>query len=85
MQQKLTADAVNTIFNTCLCNGKDKEIKSMKGTGCGGEYKFYEDKLKTKLPEIKAMLLELPKEFMKSSKSGGMSFLNACITKKGAQ
>lgn len=54
--------------------------KEIKGVING--YLLNPDRVKEKKPQIDAMLVQLPDEFMKS-KGGGWSFLQACETRDG--
>ena len=87
--QQLTSGKVSEIFKNCLF--KDKEIIDGKpivtplvGKGVINDFGFHPERLTSYKAEILNMLKQLPDSFMKS-KGGGMSFLNACMTKDDIQ
>lgn len=90
---RLTAENVHAMIRKCLpesVSSKDEE-KLRKGEevlgytltrGVMGGFCFLTSKLDENRADIESMLKDLPPEFMKSG-GGGMSFLNACMTKDG--
>jgi len=86
---KLTAENVHAAFLRVMFN--EDEIVDGKPIsfpvlveGVIGKFGFHEARLEAERENVRAMLSELPDEF-KADKGGGMSFLNACMTKGGAQ
>jgi len=86
---KLTSENVSNIFEKCLF--KDKELVEGKpavtpavGKGILNDFGFHPDRIASHKKDISDMLNQLPDSF-KKSKGGGMSFLNACMTKDDVQ
>lgn len=90
---KLTADNVHAMIRKCLPESVSPEDEERLRNGeevpgytltrgVMGGFCFLTSKLNENLADIESMLKDLPPEFMKSS-GGGMSFLNACMTKDG--
>jgi hypothetical protein len=86
---ELTAQNVNEVAKHCLF--RDDEIGEGEAAipsnaiivdGIVGRYGFHPDRLSERKADIASMLDDLPDEF-KEGHGGGMSFLNACMTKNG--
>lgn len=86
---KLTADNVRTIVKDCLFT--DEEIKQNNGQtpadavlaeGIMTAFGFNKSRLESHRDDVASMLAELPDDFHEG-KGGGMSFLNACMTRDG--
>lgn len=84
---KLTADNVQTVLKDCLFDhepGKEEKATAPSAQGIIRTFLFDPKKLSSHKEDICSMLAELPDDFHES-KGGGMSFLNACMTKTGEQ
>lgn len=89
VESKLSADRVQALVLECLFrdeeleNGKPKNMEDVvEGAGVLRRLGFNKSRVEQHREEIKAMLMELPDEFM-ASKGGGMTFLNMCTDKHG--
>lgn len=80
----INADRVNEIFINCLFRDGEDTAKHVASHGITGSVGFHPARLDSFKQEIATMLDELPDDF-KLSGGGGMSFLNACMDKSGAQ
>lgn len=85
----ISTERLEEIVNKCLF--KDSEIVDGKpilepvvGKGIVRDFGFHPLRLLTYKTEVMDMLKQLPDSFMES-KGGGMSSLNACMTKDGEQ
>ncbi len=81
---KLTCQNVEKVFLSCLFKEGEDTTNRIEADAIVHRVGFHPERLKAATPEIREMLLELPDEFMQS-KGGGMSFLNACMTRDGDQ
>lgn len=80
---------VEEILKDCLFNEDEiteGEIPdgAIIASGIVQSYGLHPKRLESHREEVRAMLLELPDEFMQS-KGGGTSFLNACLDREGNQ
>jgi len=85
----LTAENVNRIFLECLFKEEEIAINVedrvyVEAHGIMTHVGFHPGRIKEHEQEIEWMLLQLPKEFLKSV-GGGWSFLNACEDVQGNQ
>jgi hypothetical protein len=80
----LNADNVHKTFMECLFKDGEPTDGYVQAEGVLTNVGFHPERLKKNTGKIRQMLLDLPKEFMKSS-GGGYSFLNACQTKEDFQ
>jgi len=86
---KLTSKRVSEIFENCLFKAKEivggkPIVVPLVGKGVISDFGFHPTRLESYKTEIFEMLNDLPDSF-KKSKGGGMSFLNACMTKDDIQ
>jgi len=90
---KLTAENVHATIKACLpksVTDKQREAlqegKEIDGIipvkGVVGGFAFIKTKLEAKREDVRSMLADLPDDFHED-KGGGMSFLNACMTRDG--
>lgn len=88
IEPKLTADTVNKCFTACLfSNDTDRSVMeqtAVRVSGISMNVGFDPEKLAKNKETVQGLLRELPDEFM-ASKGGGMSFLQMCVDKNGAQ
>lgn len=84
MGTKLSAQRVGEIFRDCLSREGEDESSRVKAEGIMSVAEFHPGRLKSYKTEIASMLEDLPDEF-KGSGGGGMSFLQACVDKRGVQ
>jgi len=86
--KELTAANVEAIIKDCLFRDDVPQEEMMEKAvivdGIMHKWGFVPAKLEEHKQDIIDMLLQLPDEFMET-KGGGMSFLNACVDKKGDQ
>jgi len=84
---KLTSENVNSVFDDCLFT--DDEIKAapngqpakmVAAEGIVNKFGFHPERIERHSDDVRTMLSDLPDSFM-HDKGGGMSFLNACMTK----
>jgi len=80
----LSAKRVEEVLTNCLYGDGESTGSAKIVEGVITNYGFNPDKLEESKIEIGEMLSELPDEFKKDG-GGGMSFLNACMTKDGTQ
>jgi hypothetical protein len=80
----LTADNVFEVFKDCLFQDGEDTSTAVIVEGIMSKFGFHPERLQKNEGKIRAMLECLPDEFQ-SGKGGGMSFLNACMTKDGEQ
>lgn len=83
-QIKLTAKNVERVAIDCLFRLGEATEPRVEVEGITNKFGFHPDRLRSHKEEIKAMLEQLPDDF-KISHGGGMTFLNACMTKSGEQ
>jgi hypothetical protein len=89
-ERVLTAAHVEEVMTDCVFRddewreGEPTPENMVRVEGIVGDYGFHPGRLQEHAEEIRAMLRELPPEFMQSG-GGGMSFLNACDDKYGEQ
>ncbi len=81
---KLTAENVSNTIKDCLFKGGETHINPVIAEGFMMKFGFNPDRLKSHEQDIIDMLTDLPIEFQRTG-GGGMSFLNACMTKDGQQ
>lgn len=81
---KLTAENVHEIFTKCLFREGEDTSTAALAECVTGKFGFHPGRLEQNRESIHAMLKELPPEFQPDT-GGGMSFLNACMTKDGEQ
>ena len=79
----LTGENVNKTFLKCLYQDGESAAGATIVEGILGKFGLNPGRLKEHEQDITDMLNELPKDFHEKT-GGGMSFLNACNTKKGA-
>ena len=84
---KLTAENVEKVFMNCLF--RDDEIVDGKpvlppttAEGITQNFGFHPERLEAERENVRALLMELPKEFQQAT-GDGWSFLNACMDKEG--
>ena len=77
----LTADNVEKVFSECSTSVRNNFIAI---EGINNNYIFDKDKIDEYKSEIKNMIYQLPKSFMKDN-GGGESFLNMCMREDGYQ
>lgn len=80
----LTAHNVTEVLKRCLYDTGEDTSNHIKAQGVQLNIGFDPIRLEKERANIEIMLADLPKEFQKAS-GGGMSFLNACLTKDGYQ
>ena len=81
---KLTAKRVEEILIDCLFREGEDQSAAIKVEGIINNFGFNPERIEKYRDEITEMLMELPDEFRQSG-GGGMSFLNACVTREGNQ
>ncbi len=81
---KLTASNLDTVFHDCLFKEGEDTKNHAIGKGVINDFGFHPERLAFHADDIQTMLDELPDEF-REDKGGGMSFLNACMTRDGHQ
>lgn len=81
---KLTAENVRTVFMDCLFNDGEDTSNHVAAEGIITNVGFHPGRLESHTRDIGDMLSELPDSFMANG-GGGMSFLNACMTKDDVQ
>lgn len=86
---KLTSTNVSEIFEKCLFKAEElvdgkPVVPPTVGQGILRDFGFHPDRITSHKADVSDMLSQLPDSFMKS-KGGGMSFLNACMTKEDVQ
>jgi hypothetical protein len=81
---KLTAASVNEVFMDCLFRDGEDTSKAVTAQCVMSNFGFNPARLEINQSLIGEMLLCLPDEFH-LDKGGGMSFLNACVTRDGDQ
>jgi hypothetical protein len=84
---ELTSSNVDTVLEDCLFDHKPSDaekISSPSADGIMATFHFDPKKLSIHKEDICSMLAELPDAFQQDG-GGGMSFLNACITRSGNQ
>lgn len=81
---ELTAENVEQIFMACLFEEGEPKENFVLGEGVMLKAGFHPDRLSAKCEDIKGLLSQLPDDF-RTSAGGGMSFLNACVTRDGKQ
>lgn len=79
---KLTAQNVDAIVRDCLFREGEDTQNHIVGDAIVQKFGFHPDRLKAHTEDIREMLSDLPDEFH-ADKGGGMSFLNACMTRDG--
>jgi hypothetical protein len=87
--KELTSENVDTIFKDCLFKSEEVVdgkpiIEPIMGEGILNNFGFHPERLESHRIEVAEMLSQLPDNF-KKTKGGGMSFLNACMTKDDRQ
>lgn len=84
---ELTSDNVQTVLEDCLFDHDPSDLEKETSPcveGIMATFHFDPKKLSLHKENICSMLSELPDSFQQNS-GGGMSFLNACVTRKGNQ
>ena len=82
--EKLTAERVEEIFKGCLFDDGASTSGAVLVEGVRLKVGFHPERLEALKPSIRAMLDQLADDFHEK-KGGGMSFLNACMTRDGDQ
>lgn len=81
---KLTAQNLEAVFiDRLFKEGEDASNPAM-ANGIVSNFGFHRERLASHADDIQTMLDELPDDF-REGKGGGMSFLNACMTRDGHQ
>lgn len=80
----LTASRVEEIFMDCLFRYGEPTETHIVGEGVMTKAGFHPERLAGHKDEIRSMLHQLSDDFLED-KGGGMSFLNACVTRDGDQ
>ncbi len=89
--ESITASEVHNALKECLY--KDEEIDQANPQppdnaviveGILSKFAFHPERLEAQREQVKAWLRQLPDPFQEKG-GGGMSFLNACMTKNGEQ
>lgn len=81
---KLTASNLDNVFRDCLFKDGEDTSNPAVGQGIMHDFGFNRERLDSHAETIQSMLNELPDDFQEG-KGGGMSFLNACMTRDGHQ
>ncbi len=81
---KLTTTNLDTVFRDCLFKEGEDTSNHVVGKGIMRDFGFHPERLASHADDIQTMLDELPDDF-REGKGGGMSFLNACVTRDGEQ
>ena len=84
MSKTLNGDRVNEVFRACLFDDGEDTAGYIEVAGITLHVGFRPGRLRAHKTDIEAMLSELPGAFQENG-GGGMSFLNACNDKNGAQ
>lgn len=79
---KLTANNVETVIKDCLFLDEEDKSNPVISEGIMNAFGFHPERLESHREDIRSMLSALPDEFH-ADKGGGMSFLNACMTRDG--
>jgi hypothetical protein len=82
--KKLTADNVAAVMEACLFTEAENHTDAVEVDGITHKVSFHPGRLEAHRQDIAELLSQLPDEFQ-AGKGGGMSFLNACMTKDGDQ
>ena len=77
---ELTTENVDLIFRDCLYNEGENTDDHVAVECVTNNFGFHPGRLESHKEEIGKLLSELPDEFH-DTKGGGMSFLNACVTR----
>lgn len=80
----LTSENVETVLKDCLLKEGEDTSGAVIIKGIVQSYGFNPGRVRERTEDIRSMLECLPDDFM-SDKGGGMSFLNACMTREGEQ
>lgn len=80
----LTAAAVQHIYADCLPRPEEKGYTLLVAEGIQNMAGFVPRRIYEHKDQVRAMLMELPDEFM-DSVGGGWSFMNACNDRHGDQ
>ena len=88
-EEMISAKRIGVIFEDCLFKNEEiinnkPIVEPVKGKGVLNDFGFHPTRLSIYKIEILGILKQLPDSFMQSG-GGGMSFLNACVTKEGSQ
>jgi hypothetical protein len=81
---ELTSSNVEKIFEDCLFKDGEDTSTAILVDGVLSKFGFHPDRIVSHKGEIGEMLRSLPDDFH-LNKGGGMSFMNACVTKDGIQ
>jgi hypothetical protein len=81
---KLTSENVYAVFTYCLFKDGEPTENHIPAQGIMTNVGFHPGRLESHYADIASMLSELPDSFMVEG-GGGMTFLNACVTKDGVQ
>lgn len=84
---ELTAANVDTVMRDCLFFAEEAPNNQVPPDavvvhGIIRSFGFHPGRLESHRENVRSMLMELPPEFL-ASRGGGMSFLNACMTRTG--
>jgi hypothetical protein len=80
----ISAQRVRDIFMDCLFKDGEPTDDHIKAEGVMTNVGFHPQRLESHKQEIMELMDELPDEF-KADGGGGMSFLNACMDRRGKQ
>ena len=83
-QIKLTAENVWAVFRDCLFKDDEDTAQAVIAEGIMSKFGFHPERLAAHTGDIRSMLDCLSDDFQVSG-GGGMSFLNACMTKDDNQ
>lgn len=82
---KLTAKNVDQVITDCLFKEGEEPVDPVIAEGVVRKFGFHKERLESHKQDIKELLDCLPEAFKVDGGGGGMSFLNACMTKDGEQ
>lgn len=80
----LTARNVESVFKYCLFRDGEDTSNPAIADGVVSKFGFHRGRLEERKAEIRELLNGLSDDFQ-ADKGGGMSFLNACMTRDGQQ
>lgn len=84
MKTTLTASSVSDLLRECLFKEGESQVNPVIAEGVLRKFGFHPGRIAENADKIRALLADLPDDFQ-ADKGGGMSFLNACMTKDGDQ
>ena len=81
---ELTAKNVSAVFDDCLFRWDEDHTDFVAGDAVMMRVGFHPDRLESHKGDVGSMLSQLSDDF-REGRGGGMTFLNACMTRAGVQ